>query len=104
TKLRAFGPSPLYSGERVGVRGDGANCVTRRTAPHPTLSPEYRGEGSNAQNSSTGNATIMANTHAESYGTDVTCGTRGFMAPPDRCRRCSSRLARRVVSRPGSAH
>src|SRR5438552_9887746 len=36
-------PSPLYSGDRVGVRGQPLQSLT----PHPRpLSPEYRGEGS----------------------------------------------------------
>src|SRR5438132_614242 len=38
-------PSPLYSGERAGARGDEWRCTTRRMTPHLTLSPEYRGEG-----------------------------------------------------------
>ena len=38
-------PSPLYSGERAGVRGCFANGATRSIAPHPNLSPEYGGEG-----------------------------------------------------------
>jgi hypothetical protein len=32
-------PSPLYSGERAGVRGDAQKCATRRTTPHPNPLP-----------------------------------------------------------------
>jgi len=44
-------PSPLYTGERVRVRGSSWERTMRyvprrsREAPHPALSPEYKGEG-----------------------------------------------------------
>src|SRR5687767_4860737 len=37
-------PSPLYSGERVTVRGSSCS-YGGKPAPTPALSPEYRGEG-----------------------------------------------------------
>src|SRR5438045_3988729 len=46
-------PSPLYSGERAGVRASssiadfGLRNADRRT-PHPRPLPEYRGEGTKA--------------------------------------------------------
>src|SRR5882724_1136658 len=42
-------PSPLYSGERVGVGTDVSIIERHRSrdpSPHPSLSPVYRGEGS----------------------------------------------------------
>jgi hypothetical protein len=40
TARAALAPSPLYAGERVGVRG-----VLQADGPHtPALSPAYRGE------------------------------------------------------------
>ena len=40
----ALTPSPLYSGEKVGVRGGFAKCAIYRTAPYPSP-PPYGGEG-----------------------------------------------------------
>src|SRR5215210_8719473 len=47
SRMRAFiriSPSPLYSGERAGVRGSSLRTLERRPLTL-TLSPEYRGEG-----------------------------------------------------------
>ena len=38
-------PSPLYPGERAGVRGGSGSCATLRTAPHPNPLPRVRGRG-----------------------------------------------------------
>src|SRR6185437_6637347 len=38
-------PSPLYSGERDGVRGNVASGATRRTTPHPNPLPRVQGRG-----------------------------------------------------------
>src|SRR6185437_1443115 len=64
TKLRRVGsclaPSPLYSGERGGVRGHFESCVSRQmTALAPHLNPlprvEYRGEGAGGRAALTSN-------------------------------------------------
>jgi ABC-type Fe3+-hydroxamate transport system substrate-binding protein len=39
TMLQLPAPSPLYSGERAGVRGDASTCALRHTAPHPNPLP-----------------------------------------------------------------
>src|SRR5262249_41094391 len=43
-KDKAFSPSPLYSGERVGVRGYFLHCAAHGEGPAPSPSPPSTGE------------------------------------------------------------
>src|SRR5690242_17210258 len=53
-------PSPLYSGERGGVRGGTASCAPRRSAPHPNPLPRVLGRGKRAQRGGLAKSSYLA--------------------------------------------